>query len=260
MGQIMKLLASMMLLLLAGTAHAGADMATPSTVEKHLMGKGIKIVKAFPAIGGMKAIVADNGKEQRLFYVTPDGQALLSGIVFDASGNNVTDKDLGRASIQSVHAPEVSAGGALDQVWSRAEKLSWIAEGALKPKKTIYVFFDANCPYCHSLWTQLRTAVSEGAIQIRWLPVAILRDSSKGLAASIYESDKPTFALGQMVNRQLKPSFVSDAVNRRISHNLLALRDTGYTGVPVILAKGDDGRVTASMGLPTPQQLTALFK
>jgi len=237
-------------------AATAVGQATP--VEQYLMSKGVKISAAFPSASGLKAIVADSGKERRLFYVTPDGKSLISGTVFDATGNSVTAVDMGRGGIDTAAAtaPQVP-GSQAKALWDRAEQLSWISEGKAGAK-TIYVLFDPNCPYCHRLWTTLRTAVNNGKIQVRWLPVAILKDDSKALGAAIYASKEPSKAMAQMVEHQLAPAPVSDAVNKRIAYNLLLLKDTGYTGVPTILYQ-QGGQYRVSMGVPNDREIAAII-
>lgn len=260
MGKIVKtlLVASVSFIFANHTLAAPADK--PTLVEQHLMSKGVKIIQSFPSVSGFKAIVADNGKEKRLFYVTPDGKSLVAGIVFDTAGNNVTATDMtragvsdnGNANIKNIPAPQ------LESIWSRAEKLHWIADGKAGAK-TIYVFFDPNCPYCHRLWTTLRNPVQSGKIQVRWLPVPILKESSKGLGAALYASSNPADAMARMINHQLEPIQVDVMANRNMAYNLLLLRDTGYTGVPTVLYR-QAGKIHVSMGVPDEQELTAMLQ
>ena len=238
-----------------GSAGAAANNLTP--VEKNLMSKGVQIVQTFPSSSGLKAIVADNGKEKRLFYVTPDGKSLVVGMVFDTTGNNVTTEDMSRAGVSDVGGAKTVSDAQLEAIWKRAEKLSWIPEG--NGKKTIYVLFDPNCPYCHRLWSSVRGAVQSGSVQVRWLPVAILKESSKGLAAAIYTAKNPSQILGDMVNRQLQPVTVTEAANKKMAYNLLLLRDTGYTGVPTILYR-QNGKVRTAMGSPTDVELATMLR
>lgn len=81
MGKVTKvsLLAAVMQLVTTHAWAVDADASKPTPVEQHLMSKGVKIAQTFPSASGLKAIVADNGKEKRLFYVTPDGKSLLVG-------------------------------------------------------------------------------------------------------------------------------------------------------------------------------------
>lgn len=228
-----------------------------SAVEQHLAGKGVKIVNSFSSASGLRAVIADNGTEKRLFYITPDGNSLIAGMVFDAQGNNITSADMNKAGVNDVGGAKVLGDAQLQTLWERVEKRRWIQEG--KVGKLVYVFFDPNCPYCHRLWTTLRAGVDAGKIQVRWLPVAILKDTSKGLGAAIYTSPRASEAMAQMVNRQLQPVAVQERENRDLAQNLLLLRDTGYTGVPAMMFKRS-GKIVSMMGYPDDRELTALLQ
>ncbi|MDH0342140.1 thiol:disulfide interchange protein DsbG [Chromobacterium haemolyticum] len=261
MGKVTKrFLVSTIMMAMMGHAAAATDgqVLKPTPAEQMLMGKGTKIVQAFPSVSGLKAIVADNGREKRLFYVTPDGKSLISGVVFDTAGNNVTANDMSRAGVTDVGGGKVMTEAQKEALWARAGQLRWVQEGA-SSAKVIYVFFDPNCPNCHSTWTTLRSAVQSGKVQVRWLPVAILKDNSKNLAAAIYEARNTSEAMAQMVNRQLQPVRVSDVVNKSVAYNLLLLRDTGFTGVPTIMSRSG-GKVRLTMGAPDDKDLVTLLR
>lgn len=235
---------------------ASAASAAGSPVVKHLASQGVRITDEFAAASGLRAVVADNGKERRLFYVTADGNTLIAGQLFDSKGSNLTSLDMRKTGIQDQAPGQAKPLGEpeLKALWKRVEGLRAVSEGA--GGKTVYVFFDPNCPYCHRLWSALSSAVKDGKLQVRWLPVAILKDDSKGLGAAIYAAADPSSALSRMASRTLAPAAVTDKVNRDIALNLLALRDTGFTGVPLLMFKRGD-RVEMISGVPAESQLNA---
>ncbi|MGC2520684.1 MAG: hypothetical protein WA373_16435, partial [Burkholderiales bacterium] len=65
----------------------------------------------------------------------------------------------------------------LPALFSTLEKTDAVAEGAASPKRTLYVFFDANCWYCHLTWKALQPYERAG-LQVRWVPVAYQKASS----------------------------------------------------------------------------------
>lgn len=255
MGQITKFLLAAAFAGFSAGAVAAQDKGTP--VEQHLVSKGVKIVQSFTSASGLRAIVADSGAEKRLFYITPDGKNLIAGMIFDAEGNNVTSADMNKAGVSDVGGPKVMGDTQLQALWDRVEKRRWVQDG--KSGKVVYVLFDPNCPYCHRLWTSLRAGVQAGKIQVRWLPVAILKDTSKGLGAAIYSAANPSEALAKLVNHQLQPISVNDQNNRDIALNLLLLRDTGYTGVPSLMFKRGS-KIVSMMGAPDDREMTALLQ
>lgn len=251
--------------ILFATAFASASMVasaqnqnTATPVEQRLLSKGVKVTQSFSSVSGLRAIIADSGTEKRLFYVTPDGQSLIVGMVFDQEGNNVTTADMKKAGVSDTGGAKMLTDAQLQSLWDRAEKRRWVQEG--KSGKVIYAIFDPNCSYCHRLWSALQKGVQTGKIQVRWLPVALLKDTSKGMGAAIYTSAKPSEALSMMVSQQLRPlSVVNDRENRDMAHNLLLLRDTGYTGVPALLFKRGN-KVVTMMGEPDERELAALLQ
>lgn len=255
MGQITKFLLAAAFTGFSVGAVAAQDKGTP--VEQHLASKGVKIVQSFASASGLRAIIADNGTEKRLFYVTPDGKSLIVGMVFDAEGNNVTSTDMSKAGVSDVGGSKIMGDTQLQALWDRVEKRRWVQDG--KSGKVVYVLFDPNCPYCHRLWASLRAGVQAGKIQVRWLPVAILKDTSKGLGAAIYSAANPSEAMAKLVNHQLQPISVNDQNNRDIALNLLLLRDTGYTGVPALMFKRGN-KIVSMMGSPDDREMTALLQ
>lgn len=258
MGKIAKFILAAVFAGISTGALADQNKITP--VEQHLISTGVKIIQSFSSASGLRAIVADSGTEKRLFYVTPDGKGLIVGMVFDADGNNMTNTDMKKAGVSdsgNTGEAKVMGDAQLQALWDRVEKRRWVQEG--KSGKLIYVFFDANCPYCHRLWQALHAGVQAGKVQVRWLPVALLQETSKGLGAAIYASNNPIDVMGKMVNHQLQPIRVSDRDNRDMALNLLLLKDTGYTGVPALMFKRGN-KIVSMMGSPDERELAALLQ
>ena len=72
-------------------------------------------------------------------------------------------------------------------LFAQLEKADVVREGPRKPKSVLYVFFDANCFYCHLTWKALQPYEAVG-LQVRWLPVAYQQPSSVGRAAAIMQA------------------------------------------------------------------------
>ncbi|MBB3923735.1 thiol:disulfide interchange protein DsbG [Xanthomonas arboricola] len=219
----------------------------PTEAEQFLIGQGAKITKAFMSESGLKAVVADNGRAKQLFYIAPNGKYLVSGTVYDSVGGNVTSNDVARGGIEDGGKAEALSAQAREALWQQAEKLNWIAEG--RGDRIAYVIFDPSCPYCHQLWTKLQVEAENLNTQVRWLPVAILSEDSKNLAAAIYQSKNASAALHAMGDRTLTPVAVREETVIKLGSNLNLLRTSGYTGVPTILYRDRDGVQVTMDGL-----------
>src|SRR5712692_4804807 len=76
------------------------------------------------------------------------------------------------------------AASELPALFSTLEKTDAVTEGSASPKRILYVFFDANCWYCHLTWKALQ-AYEKAGLQVRWVPVAYQKESSTTKAAAI---------------------------------------------------------------------------
>ncbi|MGH8077429.1 MAG: thiol:disulfide interchange protein DsbG [Lysobacter sp.] len=247
-----NLLVATALGLVIGNAIAGAPQ--PSAAEKRLMAAGSTIVQKFDSAGGLSAIVVDNGKERRLFYVSPNGQALIAGLLFDERGRNVTPDDLSRAGISSKTAGPSPASA--KSLWRSLGGLQALVDGKAGP--VVYVFADPACPYCHAFMRQARPSIRAGKLQVRWLPMALLSRGSRGLAEAMYRSGKPEQVIEALLQQKLLPLRETPEIRAVLAKNLQAMRTTGYTGVPTIVYRAD-GRVVVSTGVPTARQWSAML-
>jgi thiol:disulfide interchange protein DsbG len=82
----------------------------------------------------------------------------------------------------------------LSALFSTLSKTDTITEGSTSPKRTLYVFFDANCWYCHLTWKALQPYEKAG-LQVRWVPVAYQKNSSTTKAAAIMQAPDRVAAL-----------------------------------------------------------------
>src|SRR5260221_11847984 len=82
----------------------------------------------------------------------------------------------------------------LPALYAALEKSDAVVEGPASAKKVIYVFFDANCWYCHLTWKALAPYEKAG-LQVRWVPVAYQKDSSTTKAAAIMQAKDRAAAL-----------------------------------------------------------------
>jgi len=79
--------------------------------------------------------------------------------------------------------------------WSALEHSRWIEDGKAAAPRTVYVFTDANCPFCNRVWSDARPWVDSGKLQIRHVMVGVLTPTSNGKAATLLTASDPAAAL-----------------------------------------------------------------
>ncbi|MFN0159721.1 MAG: thioredoxin fold domain-containing protein [Burkholderiales bacterium] len=98
------------------------------------------------------------------------------------------------ASGSSSPAPAASgaaapAGGLLEQ----AAKGSGFTVGSMMAAKTIYVFFDPQCPHCGHLWEAALPLANQ--LRMVWIPVAFIGTKSASQGAALLAAQDPAAAM-----------------------------------------------------------------
>ena len=219
----------------------------PQALTLALQAGGLKLEKRFAAAGGLTGWVVSEGPGQnRVLFSPPDASVLISGAMVDAQGRNLTSEYL------ELHAPKID----YDKEWARLEKSHYVAEGASdeKAKSVVYVFKDANCSFCHLAWLALQPYEKVG-LQVRWIPVAFLRENSYNKAAYLMSAKNPEDAMAKVhasfggTNNPDVQVAVSTEMRARIEANNRLMHELGFRGTPVLLYKNAQGKVQAINGM-----------
>ncbi len=172
----------------------------------------------------------------------------------------------------AVAAPAADLGGEkaaprnFAALFSALEKADAIVEGAKDPKRVFYVFFDANCFYCHLTRKALRPYERVG-LQVRWVPVAYQKESSVGRAAAVMQAYDRASALRENETHYRVETFeggIAPATNppaalvARLEANTRLMERFGVPGTPGIVWKDRSGKVRLKVGMPRLSQLSAM--
>ena len=145
-------------------------------------------------------------------------------------------------------------------LWQKLGKAAYVTEGAKQPQHLFYVITDANCPYCNELWRELQLFYGQG-LEVRYVMVGILSDSSPGKAAAILEAKDPSAALDQDEAQYGK---LTDDLGGGIAPlatlkpNTLAalksdeklMRDLGVQGTPALIYIDSHGMLQTIQSVP----------
>ncbi len=144
------------------------------------------------------------------------------------------------------------------------QQTNWIPEGSAHPRHVIYVFMDANCPYCHALWQALKPYYRSG-LQVREVLVGVISASSPGKAAAIFDAADPSAALrlnearwdrGVDAGGGITPVAHPNAKDlHELARNEALMRAFGFDGTPGLVLANAQGKVYALGGLPPKRDL-----
>jgi thiol:disulfide interchange protein DsbG len=163
-------------------------------------------------------------------------------------------------------APSTSSSGASAAQAKQAVTLEAIESGAQgftvgspMSARTVYVFFDAQCPHCGQLWFSAKPLKSQA--KFVWLPIRLLNDSSETQAAAILAAKDPVAAMDEheasMMDRKggIKPEGDVAAQRAIVKKNTELFNKFGFSSVPSLVTKNaQTGAVVTHEGaMPTPE-------
>ncbi len=131
--------------------------------------------------------------------------------------------------------------------------------GAPMSARTVYVFFDAQCPHCGALWEAAKPLKAQA--KFVWIPVSLLNPVSTAQGAALLAAADPATAMDEHeASMRARRGGISagsdiDAQKAFVANNTAMMNRFGFTSVPVIVAKqaqtGD--LVTREGSLPTAE-------
>ncbi len=250
------LLAALLAVPPAYAAAAPPAGTAPSPIITYLEGKGLTVQARFSVPGGLRgyAGLTPNGKHV-VFYTTGDGSLALFGALIDTHGHDLSQ----------VYQNTYVQRPRNQQLYSHLAKAHWIGVGAKHPTRIIYAFVDPNCPFCRDFWQSAQAAYGHG-VQIRYLVVAILGDSSVKKAAAILGAKDPQAALDfnergfRHHSGAIRPmAHVPSSLRQRVARHNRLMRQFGLDGTPGLVWKDKHGQVRTSDGLPPDDELGTIF-
>lgn len=240
--------------LLASTTAFSAD-AYPKAIRR-AVDSGVKVIRQFPAVSGLTGWVLAQDGHYSTVYTTTDKKTLLAGALIGENGESIS------AQYEEKYVPKPDLGGLFPQL----EKSSYVAEGAVAgAKSTVYVFVDANCPYCHSAWLAFQPYEKAG-LQVRWIPVATLGPTSMPKAIEVMVAADKATAFRAMEANHGKPwtpsSQSSEAAQpgaaAAIRRNGELMQRFGIAGTPGLIWKDKQGKVQIRSGMPRLSDFPAI--
>ncbi|MGF6237449.1 thiol:disulfide interchange protein DsbG [Leclercia sp. 1548] len=247
----MKKILSLLTLLMSATTQAQtADLPEP---VKQMEKQGIEIIKPFSAPGGVEGWL---GKYQDMgvtLYLTPDKKHVISGYMYDAQGNNLSEKTIN----DEIYIP---AGR---EMWKQLTAAPGITEGSPEAKCQVVVFADPFCPYCNKFWHQAQPFIKDKSISTKTLLVGVIRPDSAQYAAAVLSAKDPAKVWYDLESSdgKIKPALKGNTppdVFKQIQHNQQLMEQLGASGTPAIYYLNKARTLQQIIGLPDANQMADL--
>lgn len=136
--------------------------------------------------------------------------------------------------------------------------------GSPMSARTVYVFFDTQCPHCGALWEAAKPLKSQA--RFVWIPVGLLNASSTAQGATILASADPVATMNQHeVSMQARTGGITaagqiDAQKADVTANTALLSSMGFTSIPTVVGKhAQTGAVVTQEGSSSTSVLAQLL-
>ncbi|MEO6319926.1 MAG: DsbC family protein [Polaromonas sp.] len=120
-----------------------------------------------------------------------------------------------------------------------AEQATGFTVGSQMSARTVYVFFDAQCPHCGALWNAAKPLRSQA--KFVWIPVGIINPSSTSQGATLLAAPDPVAAMeAHEVSLLAKQGGISaagnlDAHKASVGKNTELMTRFGFASIPTII-------------------------
>lgn len=220
---------------------------------------------------GLDGWIAIKGGKEQYFYATPDGKALLLGLLFDADGKIITMrqvKELQEKSGETLEflteeTPEKAASGdrfsklpatefktPSEQLFDDVSVSNWIPLGK-EGAPVIYSFMDPQCPHCHAFMKDIKTNyIDNGLIQVRMIPVGF-KEQSKAQAAFLLAAPSPQDRWYKHLEGDESALPSSAQINQQgVERNMAVMQSWKLDVTPLTVYRSKDGSVKIVQGRP----------
>ncbi len=209
---------------------------------------------------GLDGVFVRSGAQFQVFYITPDKERVIPGVMWDAAGKDLTREQVANvpgaiptvvvgdvASAKTDAKPGASSVSALPLV----QKANYGTVGsALAPH--LWMLIDPQCVYSVRAYQMLHPFVEAGKIQLSVIPLSVLDYEDKG------QSTKSALALLSKPGEQLVASWQAGNVNdpvipaaaARLQANMAIAQAIGLQGTPTLIWKKADGTEGRIDGVP----------
>ena len=216
---------------------------------------------------GLPSVFAKSGSTFQVFYLTPDGQAAVGGVMWDYTGHNITrdqvapiDGTIPTVTIAAEASPPNKAGPApsAEPVQSPGvlATIQNTVFGTVGPTTAprLFMFIDPLCSFSVRAMDQLRPYVTAGKLQVAIIPLSVLDYEDQG-RSTVAAKSLLSLPAGQIVeawrNQMTTPlPPIGPEASVQLAKNMAAAEALRLRGTPTFIWEKADGTAGRADGIP----------
>jgi thiol:disulfide interchange protein DsbG len=266
------LLAALTAFAAQGARAQDAPVPTMPKPIESLAAQGAQVRYMGKAHGMDSWLTIQRGQEQ-YFYVLPDGEAFLMGLLFNKDGKLVTVEQINTLRKESGEVLDMLADDEpagirkketsrefktpAERLYADVEDSNWVTIG--NPKAPfLYVFMDPQCPHCHAFFEDVRKPYIEtGKLQMRLIPVGF-KDETRAQAAFLLASGDPeTRWLKHMDGDKTALPAKAEVSQQGIQMNMAVMQSWKLDATPIAIYRDKKNEIKIVRG--RAKDIDALF-
>lgn len=205
------------------------------------------VLKRFDTGKGPIGLVLARGKgDPVVVFADPNGRWLMSGLMLDDRGNNLTK------AFVSQHVPQK------DLVAEAIKSAAWVEDGKPDAEKTLYVIGEPNCGYCKKQYATLAPLVAKGELAVRWIMIGFSAEAASKVAA-VLDQDNKAKALEQVYRGADLGAPKSESLSKIEANRELAT-EFGMQGTPMLFYRAKNGSIQKIPGYVEGDELQSHLK
>lgn len=223
---------------------------------------------------GMDGWIAMYQGQEQYYYITADGKAFVTGLMFGADGRPVTIEQVKALQEQGgefldllaadAAAPEALAdvkeetsivdSGKLnspaERMFADVERANTIRLGSATAP-VIYSFIDPQCPHCHDFIKQVRTSyLDKGLIQIKLIPVGFMKGSPEQAALLLASPDAESRFYKHLDGDKEAIPTKEGISTQAVQKNMAVMQSWKFDVTPLTVYRSRGGEVKIIRGVP----------
>lgn len=218
---------------------------------------------------GMDGWIAVYQGQESYYYVTPDGQGFLMGLMFDKDGQMVTINQVADLQKQGGDildflaaerkTPDMSTAlketneafqykSPAQRMFEQVEAANVVTLGDARAP-VIYSFMDPQCPHCHDFMTDLREQyIDKGLIQVKVVPVGFSEQSMAQAAFLLAAPDAATRWYNHLDGDEAALLAKSSTNTQGVQHNLAIMQAWKFDATPTTVYQSAGGEIKIVRG------------
>ena len=268
----MRFILTFILIFISFTPLAQAQKAIPALPEalQVLVDRGAQ-ARYLGKRHGMEGWITIFQGQEQYYYVTPNGEGFLMGLMFDKDGTMATveqvrdlqsqsgevldflaadrkidNQDLTKAIKETNQAFEYKTPA--ERMFTDVENSNWIGFGD-KNAPVIYSFMDPQCPHCHEFMKDLKDAyIGKGLVQVRMIPVGFREETLAQAAFLLAVPDAQDRWYRHLDGDASAIPAKSGTSTQGIQKNLALMQAWKFSVTPMTIYRGKDGKVKIIRG------------